>query len=60
MEIVEGLGVTCANLWTTVNGRAGISSEMAVKLTEAFGNTPELAEELRTLVRRLVYAATSQ
>lgn len=41
MEVAEGLGVARANLSAIVNGRAGISPEMVVKLAEAFGNTPQ-------------------
>lgn len=40
-EVAEGLGIARANLSAIVNGRAGISPEMAVKLAEAFGNTPQ-------------------
>lgn len=38
-EVAKGLGIARANLSAIVNGRAGISSDMAVKLAEAFGNT---------------------
>ena len=40
-EVAEGLGILRANLSAIVNGRAGISPEMAVKLAEAFGNTAQ-------------------
>jgi addiction module HigA family antidote len=40
-EVAEGLGVARANLSAIINGRAGISPEMAVKLAVAFGNTPQ-------------------
>ena len=40
-EVAKGLGVARANLSAIVNERAGISPEMAVKLSEAFGNTTE-------------------
>ena len=40
-EVAKGLGITRANLSAIVNGRAGISPEMAVKLSEAFGNTTQ-------------------
>ena len=40
-EVAKGLGITRANLSAIVNGRAGISPEMAVKLAEAFGNTAQ-------------------
>lgn len=38
-EVAEGLGVARANLSAIVNERAGISPELAVKLSEGFGNT---------------------
>ena len=37
-ELAEGIGITRANLSAIINKRAGISPEMAVKLSEAFGN----------------------
>jgi antitoxin HigA-1 len=40
-ETAQGLGIARANLSAIVNGRAGISVEMSVKLAEAFGNTPQ-------------------
>lgn len=40
-EVAKGLGVARANLSAIVNERAGISPELAVKLSEAFGNTAE-------------------
>ena len=36
----EGLGVTRQALNNLVNGKAGISPEMAVRLAKAFGSTP--------------------
>ena len=41
MEVAKGLGVARANLSAIVNERAGISPELAVKLSEAFGNTAQ-------------------
>jgi addiction module HigA family antidote len=38
-EVAAGLGVARGNLSAILNERAGISPEMAVKLSEAFGNT---------------------
>jgi len=35
------LGVTRQALNNVVNGKAGISPEMAIRLTKAFGSTPE-------------------
>ncbi|GAB2769736.1 hypothetical protein GCM10027275_10290 [Rhabdobacter roseus] len=40
-EVAQGLGIARANLSTIVNGRAGISPELAVKLSEALGNTTQ-------------------
>jgi addiction module HigA family antidote len=40
-EAAEGLGVTRKTLSAILNGRAGISAEMALRLSEAFGSTPD-------------------
>lgn len=40
-EVAEGLGMARANLSAIVNGHSGISPELAIKLSEAFGNTPQ-------------------
>ena len=37
----EGLGITRQALSELVNGRTGISVEMAIRLSKAFGSTPE-------------------
>ncbi|MDE0124883.1 MAG: HigA family addiction module antitoxin [Bryobacterales bacterium] len=37
----QGLGVTRQALLELLNGRAGISVEMAIRLSKAFGSTPE-------------------
>ena len=37
----KGLGVTRQALSELVNGRTGVSVEMAVRLSKAFGSTPE-------------------
>ena len=37
----QGLGVTRQALSNLVNGRAGVSVEMAHRLSQAFGSTPE-------------------
>jgi antitoxin HigA-1 len=39
-KAAEGLGVTRQALNNLVNGKAGISPEMAVRLAKAFGSTP--------------------
>jgi addiction module HigA family antidote len=40
-EVAEGLGITRSSLSAVCNEHSGISSELAVKLSEAFGNTPQ-------------------
>lgn len=40
-EAAEALGVSRKTLSTILNGRAGISPEMAIRLSKAFGTTPE-------------------
>jgi addiction module HigA family antidote len=37
----EGLGVSRKTLSELLNGRAGISPEMAIRLSKAFGGSPE-------------------
>ena len=37
----EGLGVTRQALSDLVNGKAGVSVEMSLRLSQAFGSTPE-------------------
>ena len=37
----EALGVSRKTLSSILNGRAGISPEMAIRLSKAFGTTPE-------------------
>ena len=37
----EGLGVTRQALSELLNGRSGISVDMAIRLSRAFGSTPE-------------------
>jgi addiction module HigA family antidote len=52
-EYMEGLGLTVtglaahlritrANLSRTIHGKTGVSAEMAVRLSEAFGTSPEV------------------
>jgi antitoxin HigA-1 len=41
-EAAKGLGVTRQALSDLVNGKAGISVEMAFRLSKAFGSTPEV------------------
>jgi addiction module HigA family antidote len=40
-KVAKGLGVHRENLSAIVNCRAGISPELAVKLSEAFGNSTQ-------------------
>ena len=40
-EAAEALGVSRKTLSSILNGRAGISPEMAIRLAEAFDTTPE-------------------
>ena len=40
-EAGEALGVARKTLSTLLNGRAGISPEMALRLSKVFGRTPE-------------------
>jgi antitoxin HigA-1 len=40
-ESARALGVTRATLSNLINGRAGISPEMAIRLAKAFGGSPE-------------------
>ena len=40
-ETAEALGVIRKTLSTLLNGRAGISPEMAIRLSKVFGRTPE-------------------
>jgi addiction module HigA family antidote len=44
LSVTEGakvLGVTRQTLTKVINGRSGISPEMAIRLSKAFGSTPE-------------------
>jgi len=40
-EAAKGLGVTRTTLSRLVNGKQGISADMAVRLSKGFGSTPE-------------------
>jgi len=48
-QAAEGLGVTRKTLSLVLNGHAGISPEMAVRLSKAFGRSPESWLELQSL-----------
>ena len=41
-EVAAGLGVARKNLSAIINGHAGISPEMAIRLSKAFNTTPQL------------------
>lgn len=41
-EAARHLGITRAALSRILNGKAGISAEMALRLSDALGSTPEL------------------
>lgn len=47
-EAAEGLDIARKNLSAIINGKAGISPEMAIRLSEAFGTTPDLWLNLQT------------
>jgi addiction module HigA family antidote len=40
-EAAKGLGVTRQALSDLINGKAGISIDMAIRLSKAFGSSPE-------------------
>jgi addiction module HigA family antidote len=40
-DVAKGLNMARANLSAVINGHLGISPELAVKLSEAFGNTAQ-------------------
>ncbi|UFH54791.1 HigA family addiction module antitoxin [Spirosoma sp. KNUC1025] len=46
-EIARGLSMPRPNLSAILNERAGVSAEMAVKLSEAFGNTAQFWTDLQ-------------
>jgi addiction module HigA family antidote len=41
-EAADGLAIARKNLSAIINGKAGISPEMAIRLSEAFDTTPDL------------------
>jgi len=53
-EAAEGLGVSRKHLSALLNGRAGISPEMAIRLSKAFGGSPEswLTQQMQYDLRR--------
>jgi len=47
-QAAKGLGITRKTLSLLVNGHTGISPEMAVRLSKAFGRSPESWLELQS------------
>src|SRR5437899_1637095 len=47
-EVSGALGVTRQTLSELVNGKIGVSAEMAMKLSKAFATTPEMWVNLQT------------
>jgi addiction module HigA family antidote len=47
-EAAQALGVTRQALNNLVNGKAGVSPQMAVRLAKAFGGSPEMWLRLQT------------
>jgi addiction module HigA family antidote len=47
-ELARHLGVSRVTLSRLLNGRSGVSAEMALKLSDAFGTSPELWLNLQT------------
>lgn len=47
-EVAKGLNMARANLSSVINGHLRISPELAVKLSEAFGNTAQFWVNLQT------------
>ncbi len=48
-QAAQGLGVTRKTLSQMLNGRSGISPEMAIRLSKAFGRSPESWLALQSL-----------
>jgi addiction module HigA family antidote len=46
--LAEHLGVSRVTLSRLLNGNAGISADMALRLSEAFGTTPDLWLNMQT------------
>lgn len=47
-QVAEGLGISPKTLSNILNGHQGVSSEMAVRLSEAFGSRPEFWLKLQS------------
>lgn len=51
LTVTEGarvLGVTRQTLSNAINGKAGIPAEMAIRLSQAFGGTPDVWLRMQT------------
>ena len=46
-KAANGLGVTRQALSNVINGRAGVSVDMAIRFSKAFGSTPETWLEMQ-------------
>lgn len=46
-EVAKGLNVARGNLSAVINGHLGISPELAIKLSEAFGNSAQFWANLQ-------------
>jgi addiction module HigA family antidote len=57
-EIARHLGVTRPALSRVLNGRAGISADMALRISEAFGTDPDLW--LRLQAQRDLWVASQK
>jgi len=57
-EVARHLGVTRPALSRVLNGRAGISADMALRITEAFGTDPDLW--LRLQAQRDLWVASQK
>jgi addiction module HigA family antidote len=57
-EVARHLGVTRPSLSRVLNGKAGISADMALRLSEAFNTDPELW--LRLQVQRDIWVASKK
>ena len=57
-EVARHLGVTRPALSRVLNGRAGVSADMALRISEAFGTDPDLW--LRLQVQRDLWVASQK
>jgi addiction module HigA family antidote len=57
-QVARHLGVTRPSLSRVLNGKAGISADMALRLAEAFGTEPDFW--LRLQIQRDLWAASNR